>query len=104
MKSGKRYLSFFFLFLLLFPLAEVGIHDFQHRDDKHCSSTQKHFHKQEHNCSLCDYTFSSSGAFAEYRSDIVLISLPVYYSSITPTGILSPVDYLFSPRAPPLKS
>jgi hypothetical protein len=104
MKARNKYISLFLLFLFLSPLVEIGIHDFTHRDDSHCLSDQKHFHKQEHNCSLCDYTFSSCNPSTENQSEILQVSLPVYYPAFLESGIQSVIEYKFSPRAPPVLS
>jgi hypothetical protein len=104
MKARNKYISVFLLFLFLFPLVEIGIHEFSHRDDSHCQSDQKHFHKQEHNCFLCDYTFSSNNPSTENQSEILLVSVPIYYSAFLESRIQSVADYKFSPRAPPVLS
>jgi hypothetical protein len=61
----KKYLSIFFLFLLLFPLAEKSIHGLEHQKDIHCTAIEKHFHEQEHSCSICDFTLIDSNVFPE---------------------------------------
>lgn len=50
------------LALLLFPMAEKVLHELGHLDDEHCEIQSTHFCKQEHNCSVCDYVFSSSSS------------------------------------------
>lgn len=50
------------LALLLFPMAEKAIHEIAHLDDEHCGVKETHFCPVEHNCSVCDYIFSSSSA------------------------------------------
>ena len=58
----KKYISFFFLFLFLFPTIEKQLHAFEHREDVHCTAVNKHFHTQEHSCSICDFTITDSNA------------------------------------------
>lgn len=67
----KKYISFFFLFLLLFPVAEKGIHALEHHNNNHCSITDKHFHQQEHACSICDFTITDSNSLPE--TDVAFI-------------------------------
>ncbi|MCW3086511.1 MAG: hypothetical protein JWP12_3877 [Bacteroidetes bacterium] len=64
-KLVKKFLSFFFLFLFLFPTVETQFHAYEHRDDLHCNATDKHFHSQEHHCPICDYTATDSNAIAD---------------------------------------
>ena len=101
MKARNKYIPVFLLFLFLFPLVEIGIHDFSHRNDSHCLSNQKHFHQQEHNCSLCDYNTSTSDASLPKPEVLASVSFPVFYSSLTESEVLAPVQYNLSPRAPP---
>ncbi|MBC7863407.1 MAG: hypothetical protein IAF38_10560 [Bacteroidia bacterium] len=55
----RSLLSFLFLLILVFPTIEKGFHDYGHADDEHCGDTiTLHFHKAEHDCSLCDYQVS----------------------------------------------
>ncbi len=51
----KKYCSLLFLIAFLFPQIEQQLHAFEHSDDFHCTSSDKHFHEQEHVCSICDY-------------------------------------------------
>ncbi len=56
----NRYCSIALLLLFLFPLVEKEIHAMEHMNDFHCTATDKHFHEQEHTCSLCDYSVPDS--------------------------------------------
>ncbi|MGQ0827798.1 MAG: hypothetical protein ACT4ON_05335 [Bacteroidota bacterium] len=68
MKHIKKYLSLFCLILFLFPLVEKNVHAFEHYDEVHCNSTDKHFHELEHTCSLCDFTITESySAESDYQ-------------------------------------
>mgnify|MGYP001595641217 CR=1 FL=1 len=103
MNPIKKYLSLFLLLLFLFPQVEKGLHDFSHREDAHCSSkTEKHIHKVEHSCFICDFNIPVSNIPTEQKYDIVLAVNTAYYSEYTESASLSDVDYRFSPRAPPL--
>lgn len=71
-KQLKKYLPFIFLFLLLFPIAEKALHALEHRSNRHCTITDKHFHQQEHSCSICDFTVTDSNGLPE--TDIAFIN------------------------------
>ena len=32
----------------------------EHHDEVNCTITDKHFHEQEHECSICDFTITDS--------------------------------------------
>ena len=90
--------------LFLFPQVEKSLHDFEHQDDSKCFSTEKHFHSQEHTCSLCDYTVSSPNITTDDQSEVIRISYPFSYHLFCESTLLSRIDYKFSPRAPPALS
>jgi hypothetical protein len=101
-KSIYKYFSLFFLLLFLFPLVEKQLHAFQHQSDLHCSATDKHFHSEEHNCSICDFTATDSNTFTE--SDFTFIisgSVFSYNSFIENVNSVKPFHHLPS-RAPPI--
>ncbi|HLG04277.1 MAG TPA: hypothetical protein VI731_11835 [Bacteroidia bacterium] len=51
-----RIAGVFMLLVFLFPFVEKGMHDFEHRDDFHCTEkSSKHLHANDHDCSICDY-------------------------------------------------
>jgi hypothetical protein len=52
----KKYVSFFFLLLFLFPIVEKGMHELEHKADLHCSAADKHFHPLVHSCAICQFT------------------------------------------------
>lgn len=67
-----KYISIFFLVVFAHALIQQEIHALEHADDFHCKSvSEKHIHEQEHDCSLCDFTFASS----VIPDDIVTTSL-----------------------------
>jgi hypothetical protein len=70
----KKYLSLFFLSLFLFPMVEMQVHAFEHKDDLHCTSADKHFHPLEHNCSICDYTSTDSNSSTENNFSTLIFS------------------------------
>jgi hypothetical protein len=41
-------------------MLEKGIHAFEHKADIHCTATDKHFHKAEHHCAICELTITNS--------------------------------------------
>ena len=101
-KQLNKYLPFVFLFLLLFPIAEKGLHTLEHHKNKHCTITDKHFHEQEHACSICDFTITDSNNTP--NSDIVFI---VSSQSFSFSSFIESINipYAFSnlpSRAPPV--
>jgi hypothetical protein len=103
MKSLVRNITgFFFLLVFLFPLVEKGLHDFSHRNDFHCAEkADKHFHSEEHSCSLCDFHLTSSNDTPVTDFTFVptttaqLLALPVQEE------ILSSYFHRLSSRGPP---
>ncbi len=63
----KIFYSLALLIAFLLPQIEQQVHAFEHLNDSHCSSTDNHFHEQEHSCDICDYTFPSH--FTSISSD-----------------------------------
>ncbi|HEX8517056.1 MAG TPA: hypothetical protein VF868_12730 [Bacteroidia bacterium] len=59
-KTLPLLLSFFLLSVFLFPMAEKQLHAFEHAGEIHCNAADKHFHEEEHVCSICDFTFTDS--------------------------------------------
>ncbi|MCW3103049.1 MAG: hypothetical protein JWO09_1489 [Bacteroidetes bacterium] len=101
-KQLKKYFPFLFLFLFLFPVVEKQLHAFEHRDEAHCSATDKHFHEQEHNCSICDFTATDSATGAENRFSFVIAETNHAYNPFTDyVSSISTLLHLPS-RAPPV--
>lgn len=101
-KHLKKYYSLFFLFLLLFPMVEKQAHAFEHRDDIHCSATDKHFHELEHHCNICDYTSTDSNPVAEHHISFFIGEIRFSYFSL-PENIHTPEAFQDLPsRAPPV--
>jgi hypothetical protein len=101
-KQLKRYISFFFLFLFLFPQAEKQIHAFAHASELHCSSSDKHFHEPEHSCPICDFTSTDSSPLAENAVSFILSETEVCYHPFT-GSVHEPSGYAYLPaRAPPV--
>ncbi len=98
----KKYLAVLFLFLLLFPLTEKALHAFEHHDDIHCSITDKHFHEQEHECSICDFTITDSNGIPCTDVSFVISSQKFSYTEFI-SGLSIPYAYSNLPsRAPPM--
>jgi len=101
-KHFKKYFSVFFLALLLFPMVEKQVHAYEHRDDIHCSATDKHFHTLEHSCSICDYTSTDSNPSAENRITFYITAVNFQHTCFS-AGINIPTAFQDLPsRAPPL--
>lgn len=98
----KKYFVYFFLFLLLFPLAEKGVHALEHHDEVHCTITDKHFHEQEHECSICDFTISDNNNLPSDEIAFVLTSQIFSFQEFI-LEITIPFSFSNLPsRAPPL--
>jgi len=101
-KQLKKYFSFLFLLLFLFPMVEKQLHAFEHRDEAHCSATDKHFHELEHSCSICDFTATDSGTGTENHFSFVIAETSYAYNPFTYyVNGGSPLIHLPS-RAPPI--
>jgi hypothetical protein len=101
-RQVKKYISFFFLFLFLFPTIEKQIHAWEHSADEHCTSTSKHFHNLEHSCSICDFTITDSNAAPETEVQFVISSKPfLFHSFFESVNTLAAFQDLPS-RAPPI--
>jgi len=100
-KQLKKYLTIFFLFLLLFPNIEKGVHAFEHHNEVHCSITDHHFHELESECAICDYTPSVSNDIPS--NDITFVISSQRFSHIAfSEGIIIPHTFSNLPsRAPP---
>jgi hypothetical protein len=101
-KSTTKYFSIFFLLLFLFPLAEKQAHAFQHHNDLHCSATNKHFHSEEHICSICDFNTTDSNTLSENYFSFVVTCFDLSFTPFAEsTNSLQPFHHLPS-RAPPI--
>ena len=102
-RSIKKYLSLFLLLTFLYPFAEKGIHDFEHRNDFHCSTkADKHIHSQEHNCSVCDYNSPASGAEVKVFGELSLPFASFSYPHSGQAHLSLLLKYSLPSRAPPL--
>lgn len=101
-QQSKKYFSIFFLFLFLFPLAEKEIHALEHKADIHCGATDKHFHSVEHNCSICDFTNTTTTSAPETSSQFIIsfqqFSFLPFIESITTANAF----HHLPARAPPV--
>lgn len=98
----KKYVSLFFLLTLFFPILEKAHHELEHKDDIHCTASDKHFHELEHNCSICEFTIINS--IHPVKSDVQLYIATQHFSFLpfieTNNGIEA-FQYLPA-RAPPI--
>lgn len=98
----KKYVSILFLLIFLFPLVEKQIHEFEHKDDIHCSASDKHFHELEHNCSVCDHTLIDSTYSATTDYQLTLSFQPFSFRPFV-ESIHTPEAFQYLPaRAPPV--
>jgi hypothetical protein len=98
----KKYLSFFLLFLFLFPTIEKQLHALEHNADTHCTATDKHFHSLEHSCSICDYTVTNSNTTPETAFQFIISVQQLTFSPFI-ENVNSPNSFQHLPaRAPPI--
>ena len=97
-----KYYSLFLLVVFLFPMAEKELHSLEHRNDTHCSSTQKHFHQNEHHCFICDYiTPHNNGASVTIKE--CTIDTSVFEYTLKTDSFFSRQQKAHLPsRAPPI--
>lgn len=98
----KKYLSYFFLALLLFPVLEKTNHELAHLKEKHCSTQGLHFCNIENTCEVCDYVFSNSNTPPTQQNhlNVILIQTQYQYSNFSSNEIKS-TQYTLSLRGPP---
>ena len=101
MISFRKYSALLLLALFVYPYIEKGIHDLEHADDFHCTSSTKHFHEGEHSCSICDYITPDSTEPSALHFSLSATVFEELIISYTISGIISAPDYFFSLRAPP---
>ena len=101
MQQIKKYFSVLLLFLFLFPQIEKEVHAFHHLADAHCSSSDKHFHEQEHNCSICDYTITNTTT-AETPAKLTVTVQQFIYSPFVVNINTTNAYHHLPARAPPI--
>jgi hypothetical protein len=94
--------SFFFLFLFLFPMVEKQMHALEHAGDTHCQSSDKHFHTEEHSCTICDITFSDTNPLAENIFSFIAASFELSFKENSKEVHTPGVFPHLPSRAPPL--
>ena len=99
----RKYCSYLFLFLFLFPQVQKGVHDFEHRHDSHCDAkAEQHLHPLEHVCSLCDFSVPISVALTNTHFDF-FIEVYLVPFVIQPFKLASASFWpQLPPRAPPV--
>jgi hypothetical protein len=83
-------------------MVEKQLHSFDHRNDIHCSATDKHFHVLEHNCSICDFTVTSSDKAPESFIQFLIAATPFYFQALTESINISNAFKHLPSRAPPI--
>lgn len=101
-KVFQKYCSLFVVFLILFPMVEKQVHAFEHLNEKHCTANEKHFHEQEHHCTVCDFTLTNAvgvdASAYQYVSSFKEIPYSLFIESTITVG-----TYIDIPaRAPPV--
>lgn len=83
-------------------MVEKQLHAFEHRDEVHCSATDKHFHELEHNCPICDFTSTDSNAGTENRFSFITAEIDYAYKPFTEYEGTSSTYLHLPSRAPPV--
>ena len=83
-------------------MAEQEVHAFEHISDVHCTASDKHFHEQEHNCSLCDYTLNESGTSAENSFLFIISAVSFSYNPFLESVNVPQAFADLPSRAPPV--
>ena len=90
------------LLLFLFPQAQKGWHDFEHRHDTHCDATAEvHLHQLEHVCNFCDISIAVGIKSSFINFTIVLDSIQFSFSDGVVKTFPSSFWQSLPPRAPP---
>lgn len=98
----RKYGSIFLLLLFLFPFVEKQIHIYQHADDERCISADKHFHSEEHSCSICDYTLTQPCLITDANPVIILSEQRIFLKQYA-EDLHTPSAFQYLPsRAPPV--
>ena len=92
------------LVVFLFPLAEKGIHAFEHEEEEHCATYEDiHLHEKHHDCHICDYNLepaqktsidfklvnSSKSLKIDFLFESILIETSLYYFSLRAPPVIS---------------
>lgn len=103
--SVTKILSLFLLAVFAFPFIQKEIHSLEHSDEVHCTTkTEKHFHEQEHSCSVCDFTMPASESVKEPAGTVANDSTLFTYSGLTQQLVYFFVEQFFLQRAPPAQA
>jgi hypothetical protein len=103
MQKTRSFISMLMLALLLFPMVEKAMHEFGHLDEEHCGVKETHFCHVEHNCSICNYHFSSSLTPPRNTISIEIVVTPTNSSIIEfVSNTTASPKYTFSLRGPPI--
>jgi len=95
--------SVLLLVVCAFPALEKGLHELEHIDEVHCQINEAHFCEFEHNCSLCDFVFSTS--FPPIKSHFQITVNQKVIDPVVAEVQLSKTtspSYTFSLRGPPV--
>lgn len=102
MKKLKSYISLLMFAVLLFPMVEKTLHDFEHVNEVHCGVKEIHYCKAEHFCPICDYVFSTSTTPPKTQEQLSVFSTKTepFETALVFNTKLSP-KFNFSLRGPP---
>jgi hypothetical protein len=101
-KQLKKILSIFLLFLFLFPMVQKELHAYEHKNDFHCNSTDKHIHSIEHTCGICDFAIFDSTLNSSVPFTIITSEKHFLYIEYAENHNFSYCSQQLPPRAPPV--
>jgi hypothetical protein len=99
----QKFLTVALLTLFLSSQITMGIHNYVHSDDFHCTANDAHIHKKLHHCSLCEYIQQVGSTPAPF--DKFPEPLPAFAQQVEPYKaliFLSFPHYSCALRAPPV--
>lgn len=83
-------------------MVEKELHALEHSNDFHCTSSDKHFHEQEHNCSICDYTLPYAASLNSPCFEFAITAFQANFTPFSEGNNLIFLSYYKSTRAPPV--
>ena len=103
MKKMRPYFSMLMLALLLFPIADKSVHEYAHLNEDHCEIKSLHFCEAEHQCTVCDYVFSSSSTPPKTQDQLTIFAnKSIDFESILVFNTIISPKFSLSLRGPPV--
>ena len=97
----RKYISVFAVLIFMFPSIVEGLHSFEHADDFHCNSSDKHFHEKEYHCFICDFIAPFSDTPNDVHHSFVSKVVSFSYTPFIENVVLLFHNYNIFLRGPP---